>query len=61
MNFVYPYHQAIGFYLDQAGVSKPSELKLFLEPGLKFDFYLDYKMEDLEYSEKWRLYYPADM
>lgn len=59
--FLYPYHQAIGFYLEQAGVYDASILNLFHKLPKDFDFYLDYQMEDFRYSRDWRLYYPAQL
>jgi hypothetical protein len=59
MGFVYPYHQAIGFYLKRAGVYKPSLVDLLRRFPMDFDFYLTYEMgEDLAYSKEWRLFFP---
>jgi predicted transcriptional regulator of viral defense system len=58
INYVYPYHQAVGFYLEKAGVYKQSQLDLVQRFKMKYDFYLMHKMKDYEYSQKWRLYYP---
>ncbi len=56
--FVYPYHQAIGFYMDRAGYSATQTSKL-LAFGISFDFYLAYELDsDRKYDEKWRIYYP---
>jgi predicted transcriptional regulator of viral defense system len=52
LNYSYPYHQSIGFYLDNA--SSITESKIFKESfPMQFDFYLDHKMQKTEYSEKW--------
>ena len=56
LNFLYPYHQVIGFYLQVSGYDNPS-LDLFTEK-MEFDFYLTYGMRSKEYSSRWRLYYP---
>jgi predicted transcriptional regulator of viral defense system len=61
MNFVYPYHQCIGFYLEMSGACSESELALFEEIDKEFDFYLDYRMHDPSYSERWKLYYPKEL
>ena len=58
--FLYPYHQAIGFYLERAGY-KGSALKSLKKKGLHIDFYLDYNMEQTAYSSEWRIFYPAGM
>lgn len=61
MNFIYPYHQSIGFYLDAAGNYKSSQIELFKNKPREYDFYLAYEMDDMAYSEKWNLYYPKGM
>ena len=58
LNFKYPYFQAIGFYLDKAGVYKESQIDLLRQTKMKYDFYLTYQMKDMDYSHKWRLYFP---
>lgn len=57
MEFVYPYHQLIGFYMEQAGYPE-SVLKLFNQFELKHDFYLTYQIRDKEFSKRWRVFYP---
>lgn len=61
MDYVYPYHQAIGFYLEESGDYHESEVQLLKEIPINFDFYLDYKMKETEYSETWKVYYPKDL
>jgi hypothetical protein len=58
LNYLYPYHQAVGFYMERAGYPESKWSKL-LKLGLPFDFYLAHKLsDDKEYDPKWRLYYP---
>lgn len=57
MNFIYPYHQLIGFYLEQAKYPE-SAIKLLNQFEFEFDFYLTYQMRDKEYSPRWRVYCP---
>jgi hypothetical protein len=57
LNYVYPYHQAIGFYMERAGYSEEI-LKRMQELGMDYDFYLAYGVEKRMYSERWRLFYP---
>jgi predicted transcriptional regulator of viral defense system len=57
LDYTYPYHQAIGFYMEQAGYSE-SVLQLVEKMDIEYDFYLTYKIKDAEYSERWKLYYP---
>lgn len=57
MQYVYPYHQSIGFLLERAGRTE-EECRKLKKLGTELDFYLDYKMKNPAYSQKWRLYYP---
>ena len=57
LNYVYPYHQAIGFYMQRAGFpSKAYERLKAL--GQTHDFYLAHSLRDVDYSAEWRLYHP---
>lgn len=58
INYIYPYHQAIGFYLERAGGYKDSVIRIFKKFDMKYDFYLTYQMREVSYSKEWRLYYP---
>jgi predicted transcriptional regulator of viral defense system len=58
IDYVYPYHQAIGFYMDRAGGFRDSQIALLAEIDKTHDFYLTYQMKDVDYSEKWRLFFP---
>ena len=58
--FAYPYHQAIGFYLERAGYSAAA-LDLVRRLGLHYDFYLAHGMRDPQYSVAWRLHFPKDL
>ena len=62
LNYSYPYHQAIGFYMTKAGFPATQVAKL-KELGLKFDFYLDYSIPEKqrEYDAEWRLFYPKGL
>ncbi len=57
LDYVYPYHQAIGFYMQRAGY-KPEQYERFRNLGLNYDFYLANDLRDLTYDSAWRLYYP---
>jgi hypothetical protein len=61
LRYIYPYHQAIGFYLDRTGKYSPKELDPLQNMGLEFDFYLSNRISSKEYSSKWRIYYPTDL
>jgi hypothetical protein len=58
INYIYPYHQVVGFYLEKAGVYKESLIELIGNFEIKNDFYLTHQMKDTEYSSKWRLFFP---
>jgi hypothetical protein len=60
LGHLYPYHQAIGFYLERAGYDARA-LDLARRPGLEFDFYLAHGMKDTEFSRDWRLTYPRGL
>lgn len=59
MNYTYPYEQAVGFYLDYAGLSEKRLKRIQDMCKNDFDFYLDRKMIEPLYSQKWRIYYPS--
>lgn len=60
LNYKYPYHQSIGFYLEKASYSY-NQLKLVDELEKPFNFYLDYKMGEMNYDAKWKIYYPRGL
>lgn len=58
LDYIYPYHQAIGFYMERAGY-KSAQLEKVLRLGLKFDFYLAHGLpKNKLYDDKWRIFYP---
>jgi predicted transcriptional regulator of viral defense system len=50
IDYLYPFHQAIGFYMECAGYNE-ADLNLLRKINMQFDFYLDYKMKEKEYSK----------
>ena len=56
LDYIYPYHQVIGFYLEKAGYAD-RDVESF-KKEMKFNFYLTYDIRKREFSEKWKLYYP---
>ncbi len=59
LDYSYPYHQTIGFYMQRAGYEEVrwSRLK---QSGLKFDFYLAHDIRDRIYNSEWRLFIPKN-
>ena len=57
LDYIYPYHQAIGFYLQRAGYDSKRWERL-RNLGTNFDFYLSHGLKDKEYDATWRLFYP---
>jgi hypothetical protein len=60
LDYVYPYHQPIGFLMQEAGYSD-SALHELRALGLKYDFYLGHGLQEPKYSKEWRLFYPNDL
>jgi hypothetical protein len=57
LDYGYPYHQPIGFYLERAGYS-PKQYERFRALGLEFDFFLAHDLREKEYVKSWRLHVP---
>jgi hypothetical protein len=60
LGYVYPYHQAVGFYLQRAGV-EPEKLDRLKHLGLNYDFYLAHKMGPTSFSPEWRIHFPEGL
>jgi hypothetical protein len=62
-SYIYPYHQAIGFYMDLAGGYSKSVIRSLKNFQLNRDFYLfkGLKKEDSFYNENWKIFYPKDI
>jgi hypothetical protein len=56
---LYPYHQALGFMLQKAGMDEET-LSPLRKPKIRFKFYLEYAMKAPKYDPVWQLYYPSD-
>lgn len=61
MDYVYPYQQAIGFYMDRSGAYPEKRLAMLEAERSDINFYLTYAMGEVEYSDRWRIYYPAGL
>jgi hypothetical protein len=58
LQYVYPYHQALGVYLEAAGypVFITEEIRAI---GIEFDFFLAHDMRDTKFVPKWRTFIPS--
>lgn len=61
LRYVYPYHQAIGFYLERCGMYKPDLVEIFQQIPMTHDFYLAHAMSKTTYIKRWRLFVPEGM
>ena len=59
LNYIYPYQQAIGFYMERAGYPESKWAKL-LKIGSTFDFHLAHSLpaSQRQYDKRWRLFHP---
>jgi hypothetical protein len=60
LNYVYPYHQALGWYMDKAGYSTQQLKKLRSRPRPR-RFYLTHKMEKPVFVDAWQIFVPPHM
>jgi len=61
LSYVYPYHQAIGFYMEKAGCYTPDELQLLADLPQEYDFYVTFQIRNPQYSPRWRLFFPEGL
>ncbi len=60
LDYTYPFHQAIGFYLKRAGYSIGDQ-ELFARMGTRFDFYLSHGASRPVFDREWRIWYPHQL
>ncbi len=58
----YPYHQAIGYFMQKSNKYKEEELMKIKDLGINYVFYLEYghKQCNLEFSKDWRIFFPKE-
>jgi uncharacterized ParB-like nuclease family protein len=57
LDYVYPFHQAIGFYMQRAGYEQQRIDRVRKIP-ITLDFYLAHGIREKNYNSFWRLYFP---
>lgn len=57
LDYTYPYHQSIGFYLERTGYSQADQT-LAKDLGAKFDFYLSHGLRNPAFDPNWRVFFP---
>lgn len=60
LDYVYPYQQAIGFYMERAGFD-PKQLDKVRAMKTPINFYLFNRMDAPALSSAWNVYYPRDL
>ncbi|SRR6266496_1624546 len=60
LDHIYPYHQAVGFYLGRVGCAE-EDLAGLKRLGLNFNFYLTNRMKPAEFDSEWRIVFPANL
>lgn len=60
LDYVYPYHQSIGFLMQRAGYQK-SRYDMLRGLGLELDFHLTHGIKKADYDENWKLFVPPGL
>lgn len=60
LQLIYPYHQAIGFFMDSAGYGLDATEPL-RHLGLALEFYTEHAIQDTAYDARWRVHYPRTL
>jgi hypothetical protein len=57
LDHVYPYHQAVGFYMERAGFPA-KQLAPLKTLGTNWDFYLAHSIRNPAFNGEWRIHHP---
>jgi hypothetical protein len=60
LKYSYPYHQAVGFYMEKANYP-PTWLNEFQRMDLDYNFYLAHGMKQKAFDSRWRIFYPTGL
>lgn len=60
LDYVYPFHQAIGFYMERAGFAA-KQLALLKAQGTNWDFYVAHSIRNPVFNREWRIHHPKDL
>jgi predicted transcriptional regulator of viral defense system len=61
LDYIYPYHQSIGFYMCKAGGYDNEKLELLRQIPMEFDFYLTNEITEPCYDKSWRICFPRSL
>lgn len=61
LDYIYPYQQSIGLYMELAGNYTEEEMALFDFGRKEINFYLDYAIQEKNYHPRWCVYYPSEL
>jgi hypothetical protein len=60
LDYTYPFHQAIGFYMKRSEYSKADQ-DLIKEMGAQFNFYLAHGLKDPVFDEEFKVFFPKSL
>jgi hypothetical protein len=60
LSYRYPYHQAMGFYMQRAGYGDV-DLTLLRAKGISLDFYVGYGIGERDFNADWRVHFPKHL
>ena len=61
INHIYPYHQAIGFYMEKSGAYSREEMALLRKVPIELEFFLDYAMQEKTLCKEWKIWVPDNL